>query len=80
MPGALFALAGYLYFTRDPPPVGFGVWGLWVVLGSSRPGAYAGPSRQIVDRRWTDGERCLAVDTPLGIACFTPVPFEISAV
>ncbi|NLV14152.1 site-2 protease family protein [Haloarcula argentinensis] len=82
VPGALFALAGYLYFTRDPPPVGFGVWGLWVFWGLFATGlAYAGPARPTVDTTLDRRRTLLGVVTfLLGLACFTPVPFEISAI
>ncbi|MEF8828586.1 MAG: site-2 protease family protein [Haloarcula sp.] len=82
VPGALFALAGYLYFTRDPPPVGFGVWGLWVFWGLFATGlAYAGPARPTVDAPLDRRRALLGLFTfLLGLACFTPVPFEISAV
>jgi membrane-associated protease RseP (regulator of RpoE activity) len=82
VPGALFALAGYLYFTRDPPPVGFGVWGLWVFWGLFATGlAYAGPARPTVDAPLDRRRTLLGLFTfLLGLACFTPVPFEISAI
>ncbi|RLM36573.1 MULTISPECIES: site-2 protease family protein [unclassified Haloarcula] len=82
VPGALFALAGYLYFTRDPPPVGFGVWGLWVFWGLFATGlAYAGPARPTVDTTLDRRRTLLGLFTfLLGLACFTPVPFEISAI
>ncbi|KOX94689.1 hypothetical protein AMS69_02185 [Haloarcula rubripromontorii] len=82
VPGALFALAGYLYFTRDPPPVGFGVWGLWVFWGLFATGlAYAGPARPTVDTTLDRRRTLLGLLTfLLGLACFTPVPFEISAI
>jgi membrane-associated protease RseP (regulator of RpoE activity) len=82
VPGALFALAGYLYFTRDPPPVGFGVWGLWVFWGLFATGlAYAGPARPTVDAALDRRRTLLGLLTfLLGLACFTPVPFEISAI
>ncbi|WP_336337599.1 site-2 protease family protein [Haloarcula brevis] len=82
VPGALFALAGYLYFTRDPPPVGFGAWGLWVFWGLFATGlAYAGPARPTVDAALDRRRALLGLCTfLLGLACFTPVPFEISAV
>jgi membrane-associated protease RseP (regulator of RpoE activity) len=82
VPGALFALAGYLYFTRDPPPVGFGVWGLWVFWGLFATGlAYAGPARPTVDAPLDRQRMLLGLFTfLLGLGCFTPVPFEISAI
>ncbi|MFB6223714.1 MAG: site-2 protease family protein [Haloarcula sp.] len=81
VPGALFALAGYLYFTRDPPPVGVGVWGLWVFWGLFTIGlAYAGPARPIVDAELDRQRTLLGLFTfALGLACFTPIPFEITA-
>ncbi|MFC6863808.1 site-2 protease family protein [Halomicroarcula sp. GCM10025817] len=81
VPGGLFALAGFLYFTRDPPPVGFGVWTLWVFWGLFATGlAYAGPARPTVDDTLDRRRAALGVVTfALGLACFTPVPFEIVA-
>jgi len=81
VPGSLFALAGFLYLTRDAPPVGFGVWTLWVFWGLlSTAFAYGGPVRPTVDDQLGRPRRLLgAVTLLLGIACFTPVPFEIVA-
>ncbi|WP_276273046.1 site-2 protease family protein [Haloarcula litorea] len=81
VPGALFALAGFLYLTRDAPPIGFGVWTLWVFWGLISTGlAYAGPARPTVDERLGPRRTALGVLTfALGVACFTPVPFEIVA-
>ncbi|MFC7248445.1 site-2 protease family protein [Halomicroarcula sp. GCM10025324] len=81
VPGGLFALAGFLYFTRDPPPVGFGVWTLWVFWGLFATGlAYAGPASPTVDDALDRRRVALGVATfALGLACFTPVPFEIVA-
>ncbi|MBX0324082.1 site-2 protease family protein [Halomicroarcula sp. F13] len=79
VPGALFALAGFLYLTRDAPPIGFGVWSLWAFWGLFSTGlAYAGPARPTVDEPLDRRRTLLGVATfALGIACFTPVPFEI---
>jgi membrane-associated protease RseP (regulator of RpoE activity) len=79
VPGGLFALAGFLYLTRDPPPIGFGVWALWVFWGLLSTGfAYAGPARPTVDESLDRRRVALGVVTfALGLACFTPVPFEI---
>ncbi len=81
VPGALFALAGFLYLTREAPPIGFGVWTLWAFWGLFATGlAYAGPARPTVDERLDGGRVALGVVTfVLGVACFTPVPFEIVA-
>ncbi|WP_284010592.1 site-2 protease family protein [Haloarcula pelagica] len=81
VPGGLFALAGFLYLTRDPPPIGFGVWALWVFWGLLSLGfAYAGPARPTVDDPLDWRRTALGVGTfVLGLACFTPVPFEIAA-
>jgi membrane-associated protease RseP (regulator of RpoE activity) len=81
VPGGLFALAGFLYLTRDPPPIGFGVWTLWVFWGLFATGlAYAGPAHPTVDESLDRRRVLLGVATfGLGLACFTPVPFEIVA-
>lgn len=82
VPGALFALAGYLYFTQDQPAIGLGVWTLWVFWGLFATGlAYAGPARPTVDRPLGRPRTLLGVLTfALGVACFTPIPFEITPV
>jgi len=81
VPGGLFVLAGLLYFTRDAPPIGFGVWTLWVFWGLLATGlAYAGPARPTRDEPLDPRRTALGVLTfGLGVACFTPVPFEIVA-
>lgn len=81
VPGGLFALAGFLYFTQDAPPIGFGVWTLWVFWGLLAAGmAYAGPARPTVDESLDRRRAVLGVLTfALGLACFTPIPFEIVA-
>ena len=79
VPGALFALAGFLYLTRDPPPVGYGVWTLWAFWGLFALGlAYAGPATPTVDEPLDRRRTLLGLVTfALGLACFTPIPFEI---
>jgi len=81
VPGGLFALAGFLYLTQDAPPIGFGVWTLWVFWGLLATGlAYVGPARPTVDEPLDSRRTLLGVSTfVLGLACFTPVPFEIVA-
>jgi len=81
VPGGLFALAGFLYLTQDAPPIGFGVWMLWVFWGLLAAGmAYAGPARPTVDEPLDRRRAALGVITfGLGLACFTPIPFEIVA-
>ncbi|MBX0304666.1 site-2 protease family protein [Haloarcula salinisoli] len=81
VPGGLFALAGFLYLTQDAPPIGYGVWTLWVFWGLLAAGmAYAGPARPTVDDPLDSRRAVLGVLTfGLGLACFTPIPFEIVA-
>jgi len=81
VPGGLFALAGLLYVTQEAPPIGFGVWTLWVFWGLLSAGmAYAGPARPTVDEPLDSRRALLGVVTfVLGLACFTPIPFEIVA-
>jgi len=82
VPGGLFALAGFLYLTQDAPPVGYGVWTLWMFWGLLSAGmAYAGPARPTADEPLDRRRAALGVLTfGLGLACFTPIPFEIVAV
>jgi Zn-dependent protease len=81
VPGGLFALAGALYLTQDAPPIGFGVWTLWVFWGLLSTGlAYAGPANPTADEALDRTRATLGVLTfLLGLACFTPIPFEIIA-
>ena len=81
VPGGLFALAGALYFTQEAPPIGFGVWTLWVFWGLLSTGlAYAGPANPTIDEDLDPTRTALGVVTfLLGLACFTPIPFEIVA-
>ncbi|MFB6308570.1 MAG: site-2 protease family protein [Haloarculaceae archaeon] len=79
VPGALFALAGYIYVTHEAA-VGIGTWALWAFWGVFALGlAYAGPATPAIDddrigprRRWLG-----AVTFLFGILCFTPIPFEV---
>jgi len=81
VPGGLFALAGFLYLTQDAPPAGFGIWALWAFWGLLAIGfAYAGPARPTVDEPLDRRRTLLGVATFLfGLACFSPIPFEIVA-
>jgi membrane-associated protease RseP (regulator of RpoE activity) len=82
VPGSLFALSGYLYVTQDAPPVGFGVWTLWLFWGLLATGiAYAGPARPTVEEPLDTRRRAVGVATfVLGLMCFSPIPFEIVSV
>jgi membrane-associated protease RseP (regulator of RpoE activity) len=81
VPGGLFALAGFLYVTQDAPPIGLGVWALWVFWGLLATGmAYAGPAQPTIDEPLDRRRVALGIVTfGLGLACFTPIPFEIVA-
>jgi len=81
VPGGLFALAGALYLTQEAPPIGFGVWTLWVFWGLLSTGlAYAGPANPTTDEGLDRNRTVVGIVTfLLGLACFTPVPFEIVA-
>jgi len=75
VPGALFALAGYLLFVRD----GVNSVGIWIMWGLFALGlAYAGPATPVDDDPLGWGRIALAVLTfVLAALCFTPVPIEI---
>ena len=75
VPGALFALAMYLYFVRD----GVNSVGIWVMWGLFATGlAYAGPATPIEDSPLDRTRLLLGVVTfVLAALCFTPVPIEI---
>jgi len=75
VPGALFALAGYLLFVRD----GFNSVGIWAMWGLFAVGlAYAGPVTPVEDHPLDRKRIALAVLTfVLAALCFTPIPIEI---
>jgi len=75
VPGALFALAGYLLFVRD----GFDSVGIWAMWGLFSLGlAYAGPATPINDEPLDTKRILLGVFTfVLAALCFTPIPVEI---
>ena len=75
VPGALFALAGYLLFVRDGVN-SVGIWVMWGLLSSWL--AYAGPVSPIDDEPLGWKRLALAALTfVLAALCFTPVPIEI---
>ncbi len=75
VPGALFGLAGYLYFVRDVSNA-VGIWVMWGLLAIGL--AYAGPATPIRDTPLDDKRVALGLLTfVLGVLCFTPVPFRI---
>ena len=76
VPGALFALAGYLYFGRG----GFDSVGIWAMWGLFTTGlAYAGPATPVVDDALGRKRVAVGVFTlVLGVLCFTPIPVEIA--
>jgi membrane-associated protease RseP (regulator of RpoE activity) len=75
VPGALFALAGYLAFVRG----GFDSVGIWAMWGLFATGlAYAGPASPIHDEPLGRGRIAVGILTfVLGALCFTPIPVEI---
>ncbi len=76
VPGALLALAGYLYFVSGYGGQAVSIWIIWGVLTTLV--AAAGPVHPVVEQRL--GWRRLAVGIVtfgLGVLCFVPVPFEI---
>ncbi|MFB6296946.1 MAG: site-2 protease family protein [Salinirussus sp.] len=78
VPGALFALAGYLYFVRGTDE-SIGIWVLWGVFALGL--AYAGPADPIYDEPLGRGRIGLGIVTlVLGLLCFTPVPIEVVGV
>jgi len=75
VPGALFTLAGYLYFVREGNE-SIGIWLLWGVFALGL--AYAGPADPIYDEPLDRRRIAVGVVTLLlGLLCFTPVPVEI---
>jgi len=75
VPGALFALAGYIYFVRGSSE-SVGIWVLWGVFALGL--AYAGPADPIYDEPLDRKRVAVGVVTfLLGLLCFTPVPVEI---
>ncbi len=76
VPGALFALAGYLLFIRDGAN-SVGIWAMWGLFALGL--AYAGPATPIRDETIDTPRMVLGVVTfVLGALCFTPVPVAIT--
>ncbi|WP_254864288.1 site-2 protease family protein [Halovivax gelatinilyticus] len=76
VPGALLALAGYLYFVGDYGLQAVSVWIIWGVLTTLV--AAAGPVDPVVETPLGWRRIALGVLTfGLGVLCFVPVPFEI---
>jgi membrane-associated protease RseP (regulator of RpoE activity) len=75
VPGALFALAGYLLFVR-PGFDSVGIWAMWGLFATGL--AYAGPADPIRDEPLGRGRVAVGLLTlVLGALCFTPIPVEI---
>ncbi|WP_339105683.1 site-2 protease family protein [Haloterrigena salinisoli] len=76
VPGALFALAGYLYYIGDHGVQAVFVWLLWGFLTTLL--ASAGAAHPVTDDRLGTGRQVLGVVTfGLGLLCFMPVPLEV---
>ncbi|MFT4923222.1 MAG: membrane-associated protease RseP (regulator of RpoE activity) [Haloarculaceae archaeon] len=75
VPGALFALAGYLLFIKEGVN-SVGIWAMWGLFAIGL--AYAGPATPIRDDA-LDWKRIAVglVTFVLGALCFTPIPVEI---
>jgi membrane-associated protease RseP (regulator of RpoE activity) len=75
VPGALFALAGYLYFVRGGLD-SVGIWAMWGIFTAGL--AYAGPATPVIDDELDRQRVAVGVLTlVLGALCFTPIPVEI---
>jgi membrane-associated protease RseP (regulator of RpoE activity) len=75
VPGALFALAGYLLFVREGVN-SVGIWAMWGLFAVGL--AYAGPATPIHDEPLDRTRIAVGVLTfVLGVLCFTPVPVEV---
>ncbi len=76
VPGALFVLAGYLYYVREYTVNAVSVWILWGLLTTVF--ASAGSATPIRDDRLGTGRTVLGVVTfGLGLLCFMPVPVMV---
>jgi hypothetical protein len=76
VPGALFALAGYLYYVAEYDVNTVFVWVFWGLLTALF--ASMGPTTPVRDDRLGVGRFVLGVLTfGLGLLCFMPVPVVI---
>lgn len=77
VPGALFALAGYLYYVENVGSA-IGLWAFWGLLALVF--AYAGPAQPIYEEDLDTPRKLVGIFTLfLGLLCFTPVPIQIIA-
>ncbi|AHG00377.1 membrane protein [Halostagnicola larsenii XH-48] len=76
VPGALFALAGYLYYVGDHSLNTVLIWCFWGVITIFV--ATAGPARPVHDEPLDPKRFALGVATfGIGLLCFTPVPVTV---
>ncbi|QLG49430.1 site-2 protease family protein [Natrinema halophilum] len=76
VPGALFALAAYLYYVQDYGLNTVAVWIIWGVLTTLV--ASVGPATPIRDESLGRGRFVLGIVTfGIGLLCFMPVPVEV---
>ncbi|MFC6719401.1 site-2 protease family protein [Natrialbaceae archaeon GCM10025810] len=76
VPGALFALAAYLYYVRGHGGNAVSIWVVWGLLTTIA--ASIGPAQPVDDRRLDPWRILLGVVTfGLGALCFMPVPIAI---
>ncbi|SFS40706.1 site-2 protease family protein [Halostagnicola kamekurae] len=76
VPGALFALAGYLYYVGDHSLNTVTIWGFWGLITLFV--AAAGPAQPVHDEPLDPKRFALgAVTFGVGLLCFTPVPVMI---
>ena len=75
VPGALFALAGYLFYVEHAGSA-VGLWVVWGVIALFF--AFVGPAQPIYEERLDAKRKAVGVLTLLlGLACFSPVPIQI---
>lgn len=75
VPGALFALAGYLLVGVDGVD-SVGIWALWGLFATGL--AYAGPTTPVREEPLDRRRIAIGIVTfVLAVLCFTPIPIEI---